>query len=147
MVDIETKPVSQKPFNRIGPLSGFAGQAAEVTGDILELAELQVKLARLDARDAVKRVVGPLGLIVFAGCMAIASLPVVFLGLAGGLSKLTSLEPWASQLIVGAVGVVIAVIVVALALRTLTTALDTFKRSTAELSKNVAWFKSIFSKT
>jgi len=124
----------------------LAGQAAEVTGDILELAELQVKLARLDARDAVKRVVGPLGLMVFAACMAIASLPVVFLGLAGGLSKLSGLEPWAAQLIVGAVGVVIAATVAALALRTLTTALDTFKRSTDELSKNVAWFKSIFGK-
>lgn len=146
MVDIETKPMNSRSFNRTGPLSGLAGQAAEVTGDILELAELQVKLARLDARDAVKRVVGPLGLMVFAACMAIASLPVVFLGLAGGLTKLTGLEPWATQLIVGGIGVVIAVIVVVLALRTLTTALDTFKRSTDELSKNVAWFKSIFRK-
>lgn len=147
MVDLETKPINSRQSNRTGPLSGFAGQAAEVTGDLLELVELQVKLARLDARDAVKRVVGPLGFLVFAACMAIASLPVVFLGLAGGLARLTGLEAWGAQLIVGVLGVIIAVLVVALALRTLTTALDTFKRSTDELSKNVAWFKSIFRKT
>ena len=147
MVDVEAKPVNSRAPNRTGPVAGFAGQAAEVTGDLLELAELQAKLARLDAREAVKRIVGPLGMLVFAASMAIASLPVVFFGIAGGIAVAASIQPWIANLIVGLLGAVIAAAVAWFALRTMTTALDAFQRSTDELAKNVAWFKSIFRKT
>lgn len=132
---------------RSGPISGFAGQAAEVTSDVLELAELQLKLVRLDAADAVKRVIWPTGLLVFAVCMAIASLPVAFLGLAGGLEQVAGIEAWQAQLVVGALGVVIALVAVVVALRALSAAVTTFSRSTQELTKNVAWMKSLFRRT
>ncbi len=33
----------------VAPFAGFVGQAAEVTGDAIELAELQVQLVQEDA--------------------------------------------------------------------------------------------------
>lgn len=147
MVDVEAKSMNSRASNRTGPFAGFAGQAAEVTGDFLELAELQAKLARLDARDALRRVVGPLGMMVFAACVAIASLPVVFLGIAGGIAETADIPPWLANLVVGFIGALVALVVAWIALRTITTALDSFKRSTDELAKNVAWFKSIFRRT
>ena len=147
MVDLETKSMNSRNSDRPGPVAGFAGQAVEVTGNVLELAELQAKLARLDARDALRRVVGPLGMLVFAACMAIASLPVVFLGIAGGIAEAADIQPWIADLIVGLVGAVVAVGVAWAALRTMATALDSFKRTTDEFAKNVAWVKSIFRKS
>lgn len=151
MVDHETKPVMPRasaPFRSTSsPFSDFASQAAEVTSDVVELAELQVKLARLDAAEAVKRVVWPLGFILLAACLAIASLPVIFFGLAGLLQELSGWMPWVCQLIVGVIGIVIAIAIAASSLRTISRAFNTFERSSQELSKNIAWFKSIFRKT
>ncbi len=98
MAELEDKSV--KRTVRSSPISDFAGQAREVTGDLLELVELQVKLARLDARDAAERVIRPVVFLLGAICLAIAALPVVFVGLAGWLAHATDLLPWAAQLIV-----------------------------------------------
>ena len=48
---------------RHSPVSGFAGQAANVLGDLLELAELQARLAKADAHLTASRMTRPVAVL------------------------------------------------------------------------------------
>ncbi|MDZ4848718.1 MAG: phage holin family protein [Pirellulaceae bacterium] len=126
------------------PLRGFADQAAEVTSDILELAELQVGLTKADVVLAAKVAKFPFIFLVIGACTSVAALPVLMLGLTGWLSANSNLLPWHSQLIIGGAFMLLAVIAILLSFHGLVRAIGIFQRSTDELSKNVAWLKTIF---
>ena len=78
MVDIETEPVNGRahasPLR--SPVRGFFSQAAEVTGDLIELTELQVQLAKADAADALGMAVRPIAVLAVSSVVLLASLPV-----------------------------------------------------------------------
>ena len=52
MVDIKTEKMNGR--SNASPVRGFFGQAAEVTGDVIELAELQVRLAKVERCECCK---------------------------------------------------------------------------------------------
>lgn len=143
MVGLQNSTMNENGKN-LSPLRGFAGRAAEVTSDILELAELQVGLTKADVVKAVTIAKFPFVFLVIGACTSVAALPVLMLGLAGGLSANTTLLPWHSQLIIGSAFMLFAVVAILLSFRGLVQAIGIFQRSTDELSKNVAWLKSIF---
>lgn len=140
MADIQTEMNGrQRPA---GPVGGFASGAANVLGDILELAELQAKLAKADASQALGRAIMPGLLLVIGGCAAVAALPVLTLGLATLMDEATPLNAWQSQLLAGALVGTVAVLIVYYALRRLRRAGLQFQRSLRELANNVAWAKA-----
>ncbi|MCA9134520.1 MAG: phage holin family protein [Planctomycetales bacterium] len=141
MVNFQTE-VNGEP-RRQGPVSGFASQAANVLGDVLELAELQAKLAKADAVRASGAATRPLGLLVLGACAAIASLPVLTLGLATMTAELSPLHAWQAQLLVGTAVALIACATVYFSIRRLRLAVLQFRQSADELAKNVAWAKSV----
>lgn len=124
-------------------VSGVAGQAANVMGDILELAELQAKLAKADAVNATKAATQPIGLLIIGICAALASLPIVTLGLASLLDAWTVLNAWQSQLLVGMLSAAVASTVIYLSVRRLRQLSLQFKRTADEFAKNVAWAKVV----
>lgn len=128
---------------RSSPVVGFANQAANVLGDMLELVELQAQLAKADAVKASGAATRPTGLLIVGICAALASLPVLTLGVATLLDELTFLNGWQSQLLVGAVVALIGVVTVYYSVRRLRRVALQFRRSADELAKNVAWAKVV----
>jgi hypothetical protein len=140
MVNFEAEMNSQ-PYSP-GPVSGFASGAANVLGDLLELAELQAKLAKADASRAMSSAMPPAFTLVIGGCTALAALPVVILGLATLLADMSPLNAWQAQLLVGVLVASMAAAIVYISLRKLRRASSQFQRSLQELENNVAWAKS-----
>ena len=128
---------------RTSPVSGVASQAANVLGDMLELAELQAKLAKADTLSASKAATQPTGLLIVGACGALASLPIVLLGIASMVDALTVLNAWQSQLLVGLLAATLAIIVVFVAVRQLRRLTLQFKRTAEVLAKNIAWAKVV----
>jgi hypothetical protein len=125
------------------PVAGFAGQAANVVGDALELAELQVKLARADAANASRAALKPLGVLVIGACGALASLPVITLGLAAMIAEFTDFALWQTQCLVGIVVTLFSCGVIYVSALKLGRARVQFNRSTEEFAKNIAWMKVV----
>lgn len=128
---------------RQGPVSGFAGQAANVLGDLIELGELQARLAKADAHATAKKMTRPVAVLLVGVCAALASLPVLAIGCASCLAAFTVLNTWQSQLLVGLLVAAIAVATVYLSVRAIRRAVLQFERSATELAKNLAWLKSV----
>lgn len=128
---------------RHSPVSGFAGQAANVLGDLIELGELQSRLAKADAHAAAKKMTRPVAALLVGVCAALASLPVLAMGCASCLAAFTELNAWQSQLLVGILVAVIAAVTVYLSVRAIRRSVLQFERSATELSKNLAWLKSV----
>lgn len=127
---------------RHSPVSGFAGQAANVLGDLLELAELQARLAKADAHLTAARMTRPVAVLLVGICAALASLPVLTIGLASCLDALTAFNAWQAQLTVGLLVAAIAVAAIYLSLRAIRRSAFQFERSASELARNIAWLKS-----
>lgn len=132
---------------RHSPVSGFAGQAANVLGDLLELAELQARLARSDAQLAASRMTRPVAVLLVGICAALASLPVLTIGLATCLDALTPLNAWQAELFVGLLVAAIAVTAIYLSVKAIRRSALQFERSASELARNIAWLKTILGNT
>ncbi len=143
MVDFEAQVNGS--HKRQSPVSAFAGQAANIVGDALELAELQAKLVKADATKTMQRALPALVLVAVASCAVIACLPVLVFGLASLLDSQTELNSWQSQLIVAGIGTLAAMVSAVLAAWRLRHSFSEFKRSTDELANNFAWAKCVVS--
>ena len=145
MINARAETMNQHPST--SPVRGFVGQAAEVTGNVIELAELQVQLAKEDAAEAIQIAIKPIFTIVIGGVLLLASLPVLLLAIAGLISRYSGMNLELAQLIVGLCATVIAVAAVLLSVRTVKSSLAPFNRSTQEFKQNVSWLKTIFRST
>jgi hypothetical protein len=145
MVDIKATQVNG--YSHTSPVRGLVGQAAEVTGDVIELAELQLQLAKADAADAMRIAVRPMFFIGIAGVLMLASFPVLLFATAGFLSRYAVIPVELAQLIVGFIASVIAIITASVSLRSLKSSFTPFSRSAEEFKHNIAWLKSIFRST
>lgn len=141
MVDFE--PKVNGPHATHSPVSGFAGRAAHVAGDFVELAELQAKLVKTDAQLALHRATKPTVMLLLGISGAVASLPVLALGCASLLANTTGVNEWQSQLMVGGGFAVLAALIVYLSVRGIRRATEPFQRSAVEFAKNLAWLKSV----
>lgn len=129
------------------PLSGLVRSSARLAGDILEMGELHLELAKQDSRDALSRSIAPLALIGLGASGAIAGLPLLGLAASSALIDQGGWSPCYAYLVSG-VGMILLSIVLAICggwgLRQ---SMRTFARSTGELSKNLAWLKSLARET
>ena len=142
MVDIKTEQVNGR--THASPVRGFFGQAAEVTGDLIELTELQVQLAKADAADAIRMAVRPITVIAVSGVVLLALLPILFFAISGFVARYSGVSSELAQLIVSMLAVAIATIATMIAARYLGAAAQPFSRSAAEFKHNVDWLKTIF---
>lgn len=136
----EPHPRTAKPEN---PMLGVVSSASEVAGDMIELAELQVKLLRTDVKDLIQRAKLPLVVLIVGMVAAIAALPTLTFGLAQWLAQRMDIALWTSQLIVGVAILAIAILFVAIAVARLQHALAALHTTTSELAKNFAWLKEL----
>jgi len=140
MVDLEKMNGKYVPFNPMGQLSKTASRFAN---DLLELSELQARLAKADVEEILNRSIGSIVGIAVGTSLLLASLPVMLFGLASAIAWYYEIEPWAAQIILGAVLAMISILTITIWTRRLLRLKTAFQRSGSELKKNMEWVKSI----
>jgi hypothetical protein len=128
--------------NHASPLT-VVGNIADFGNDIATLAELQAKLTLLDAKDAAAKASMPLISLGAGLGLAVASLPVILIGLAGLIAASTKLSSGVSQLIVGLVALAIAGVAALIGWKGSMRSLTSFRRSSEELTRNLSWIRTV----
>ncbi len=142
MVDLEKM---SQDYQHASPVGQFRSSAGKFGCDLLELAELQGKLFKADAKSAVEKSMVAV-LFALIGCLSLLGcMPVLFLGAASAVAYFFEIEIWVSQLAVGCSLSIISMVVIGLSLKKLSSSGEQFKRSSEEFSKNIQWAKEIFS--
>jgi uncharacterized membrane protein YqjE len=139
MLDQETEVGSNGKYT--SPISGLASTVSDFAGDFVELVELQVKLAKADAKAAGKRALVPILGVLVGLCILLSSLPVLALGAAVGIADIFNWPPWQVYLGLGAAMAILAVGVIYLSIRKVKSAAGQFKQSATQLANNVSWVK------
>jgi hypothetical protein len=127
--------------NPIGDIRSTVGAFA---GVMLELAELQGRLFRAEAKAAMQQSIGSGVAIVLSLLFVLGSLPVILLGLASAIAYCSDIETWLAQLLVGCGVFVVSLLIAAISLKKVTRVRRQFQRSSDELSKNIEWTKKAF---
>ena len=125
------------------PVSGVVNSIADLAGDVLEIFELQVQLAGKDAKDAIRSGMLPSIALAVSMSMMVAALPVLAFSLAKLVEVGLGAPEWVAEFAVGGSMIGLALLLSFLALRKLKNSVLIFGRSSSELSKNIAWLKSV----
>jgi len=139
MLDQETEIGANGKYT--SPISGLASTVSDFAGDFVELVELQVKLAKGDAKVAGKRALVPILGILVGLCILLSSLPVLALGAALAIADVFNPPTWQAYLGLGVVMAMLAVGVIYLSIKKAKSALGQFEQSATQLANNVSWVK------
>lgn len=129
---------------RNGPSSnGVLGSLTGFGNDVASLADLQLKLAALDAKSTAERAALPLGLAAGGLAVVLGSVPVLLLGLAALLASAFQIAQGWAMVLVGGVALIVSAIVIVVAGQRVRRALQSFDRSRDELTRNLAWIRTV----
>lgn len=131
----KTAAPSQTPAGRVG--GGFAG----LLNDVMMLAELQIKLLSVDAKEATGRMIMPLGLLAAGAVLALTAIPLALIAIAQVLRYQAGWPPAVATLAALLLGLVIAGILGYLGYRGLLRCTRPLARSRDEFNRNVDWLK------
>jgi len=126
-----------------GSGEGVVSSIAGLGNDIANLAELQAKLALLDLKESTGHAALPVTLVAGGLALLLASLPVALLGVAELVASALSIRTGWAMLLVAGIAAVLAIIVVVVAGLRLRHSFESFRRSREELSRNVAWLRTV----
>ena len=113
----------------------------ELTHDIVSLAELQFELFRIDCREGLKRMLVPVALLLFAGIVAVGTVPVALMLIAEILTQDAGLSRAAAFSIAALSGFVVALGIGVVGWSYLRGVVRVFERSREELTRNMTWIK------
>jgi formate hydrogenlyase subunit 3/multisubunit Na+/H+ antiporter MnhD subunit len=133
-------------YNHSTPVEDIKTSIGAFACDLLELVELQGKLLRADAKQAVQKSVGTAAAFAISCCCLIGCLPVAGFGLASAVGYYFELENWISQIVVGGSLSAISIIIAAIAFKNFTRISHQFSQSSEEFSKTLAWTKNAFNR-
>ena len=123
---------------------GVIGNLAELAGDVSTLAELQMQLALTDLKVGLGRALLPVIILAVGAVLLLGAVPVALIGaselLADGLDL--AHRGWA-YLIVAGVAMVLAALFALIAWPRLSGSLESLAPTREELSRNVAWVKTV----
>ncbi|TVS19525.1 MAG: phage holin family protein [Planctomycetaceae bacterium] len=123
------------------PPSGVANDMAELTSDVMSLAQLQFELFTTDCRTGMRGLLTPVVLLLGAGIAAIGTVPVGLLLMAELLVQVAGLSRVAALSIAVLSGLLMAVVLGAVGWSVSRGVGRVFKRSREELIRNLAWIK------
>lgn len=140
--------MNHRPTDQQTPTTAtnMTGGISELAHDVVTLAELQLKLMRLDVQESARRMVGPIVGLVVAGVVAMGCVPVLLMGLAYGLAETTTLSLAGGALVAGVIGLLLAGLSAYLAWRRLRCCSVQLDRSRKELTQNVNWIMQAVSR-
>jgi len=143
MVDVEKMNGKYKHSN---PIEDMQSSVGAFVFDLIELAELQGKLLKADAKLAVRKSTGMAAAFAISCCCLIGCLPVMGFGLASAVAYYFEIENWIAQLAVGGSLSFMSVLIATIAFRNFTRINQQFYRSKDEFSKNLTWAKNAFNR-
>jgi len=123
------------------PPSRVAKGMGELTHDIVSLVELQFELFRVDCREGLRRILIPVALLLFAGIVALGTVPIVLILLAEFLTQSAGLSRAAAFLIAALSGFIVALAIGVAGWLYLRGVVHVFERSREELTSNMTWIK------
>jgi uncharacterized membrane protein YqjE len=129
--------------NGHGNGNGVVGNIAGLGSDVASLVELQAKLAALDMKESVERVVLPLVIAGAAAVLALGAVPVGLLGVAWLLAQSLGIQVGWAMLLTALLSAVVAGIVAFFSVPKLSRSFQPMRRSHEELTRNVAWLRTV----
>ena len=123
------------------PPSGVAKGMGELAHDIVSLVELQLELFRVDCRNGLRRILIPVALLLFAGIVALGTVPIVLILLAEFLTQSAGLSRAAAFLIAALSGFIVALAMGVVGWSQVRGVGYVFARSREEVTRNIAWIK------
>ena len=139
----------QAALNRAASLAngaapeGVVESIAEFVNDVTTLADLQTRLAVYDTKEAVGRATYPAIFIAAGVAVVLASLSIILLGLADLLTSGANIHPGLARVLVGGLALTVAGLTAFFSWKNLTRSLESFRRSSEELSRNIAWLRTV----
>lgn len=128
--------------NETSPAAGVGRNLADLSHDLLTLAELQGRLLMVDFAEGKSNSIVPLILIVVGCLLALGALPVFLLAFGWMLVNLAGMSEHAAFFVVSIAAIVLAGAAVWGGYRMLTSALAVLSRSRQELHENLQWIKT-----
>jgi len=117
---------------------------AEFMDDLVNLAELQVKLAAHDSRETLRRAAVPLGLLAACLVVATAGTTVILFGSALLLASTMNIGEGHALILVASAAIAVVCPIAVLSASRLRRGVDRgFQASRQELKRNVAWLRSV----
>ncbi|MEZ6066534.1 MAG: phage holin family protein [Planctomycetaceae bacterium] len=130
------QPTNRKPQSLTGGVRDFVS-------DLISLLELQWQLLQVDLREGKSRLIRAAILLGISPVVALATLPVLFLGAAEAVSTAYGWSLAYTHLGLAGGVILTASLIGWIGLRVLTTSMATLTRSRNEFSENLAWLKSM----
>ena len=123
------------------PPKGVAKGMGELAHGIVSLAELQLELFRVDCREGLRQILIPVALLLFAGIVAVGTVPIALIFVAEFLMQTADLSRATAFSIAAMSGVIVALAIGVVGCSYLRGLLRVFERSGEELTRNVSWIK------
>ena len=133
--------MNRRNGSTLSPPNGGAKGMGELTNDIVSLAELQFELFRIDCREGIKRMLIPGALLLFAGIVAVGTVPIALMLIAELLTQAAGLSRAAAFSIAALSGVIVALAMGVVGWSCLRGVVRVCERSREELARNIAWIK------
>lgn len=143
---VDQANMTQTDGSTQSPPRAAAENVGEITNDIVSLAELQVKLCKLDTREAVGRLGAPAALLVVAAAVALGTIPVVLLLIAEALVAIGGFASWLALLTATVLGLGAAVVMAVVGWKKLRKPFPLFHRSRDELKRNISWIRRVLAR-
>jgi hypothetical protein len=118
------------------------GNVSSFGNDLASLATLQTKLAAADMRESLLKAAPAIGGLAVLGLLSVAGMTVLVAGFALWLAEALQLRPAVALMLVGLVSLVVATLGAWLCARTFSGSFSTFRRSSEEFDRNLAWIKT-----
>jgi hypothetical protein len=125
------------------PPRAAARNFAELLHDVLALAELQGQLVAVEARDEIKKTIGPTITMACGAVLVLSCLPLALVCAALFLDELTQLSMAQSFLVTLLVGVVVSVALILGSVWYLRRNISLLERSRTEWASNVRWVRGV----
>jgi hypothetical protein len=141
-MDDQTTMINGRTGNGRGVMS-IVGSVAEFGDDIATLAELQAKLAATDLKETVEKATVPVVFLGVGVLLLMGAVPIVLIGLALTLAKLTTVPIAYAMLLVAILALAAACGIIVTAGLRARQSLTPFRRSTEELTRNLSWLRTV----
>jgi hypothetical protein len=126
---------------------GVIGNLAELTGDVATLAELQAQLGLMDLKESAGKAALPAGGVAAAAGLALGAVPVLLFGVAELIVAYGGMRHAWALVLTSVVALALAGLVAWLAGSRLGKSFESFRRSRDELTRNVAWIKTVLAQS
>ncbi len=130
---------------REAPATEIARSLSDCAHDVVNLAELQTRLLKLDMQESVRQTVAPAGLLAIGLGLLVGSFPLLLMSIAFALVNGAAWPEWAAFLLATVLGLLGGGGLCAGAWWLFRNSVTGLERSRKELTENIQWLKDTLS--